>query len=93
MATTQAVTDLDDHIHKSLSEALAGIDSCHKCALGDTRTNVVPGAGNPRAKVMFIGEAPGKNEDLQGEPFVGAAGKLLNQMLERIGLAREDIYI
>lgn len=78
MATTQAVTDLDDHIHKSLSEALAGIDSCHKCALGDTRTNVVPGAGNPRAKVMFIGEAP---------------GKLLNQMLERIGLAREDIYI
>lgn len=93
MATTQAVTDLDDHIHKSLSEALAGIDSCHKCALGDTRTNVVPGAGNPRAKVMFIGEAPGKNEDLQGEPFVGAAGKYLNELLAIAGLSREDVYI
>jgi DNA polymerase len=66
---------------------------CHKCILGDTRTNVVPGAGNPRAKVMFIGEAPGKNEDLQGKPFVGAAGNLLSQLLERIGLKREDIYI
>lgn len=93
MAATQAVTDLDDHIHKSLSEALAGIDSCHKCALGDTRTNVVPGAGNPRAKVMFIGEAPGKNEDLQGEPFVGAAGKYLNELLAIAGLSREDVYI
>ena len=93
MATTQAVTDLDDHIHKSLGEALAGIDSCHKCALGDTRTNVVPGAGNPRAKVMFIGEAPGKNEDLQGEPFVGAAGKYLNELLAIAGLSREDVYI
>lgn len=93
MVMMEPVTDLDDHIHKSLSEALAGVESCRKCTLGDTRTNVVPGAGNPRAKVMFIGEAPGKNEDLQGEPFVGAAGKLLNQMLERIGLAREDIYI
>lgn len=93
MAMAEPLTDMDDHIHKSLSEALAGIDNCHKCGLDDTRTNVVPGAGNPRAKVMFIGEAPGKNEDLQGEPFVGAAGKLLNQMLERIGLAREDIYI
>lgn len=67
--------------------------SCQKCALADTRHNVVFGAGVPNAEVMFIGEGPGENEDLQGEPFVGAAGKLLNQMLERIGLAREDIYI
>lgn len=89
----QPLTNIDDSIYRSLDEALAGVDRCHKCALGDTRINVVPGAGNPRAKVMFIGEAPGKNEDLQGEPFVGAAGKLLNQMLDRIGLAREDIYI
>ena len=83
----------EDALYRSLDVALSGVFDCHKCTLGDTRTNVVPGDGNPRAKVMFIGEAPGKNEDLQGKPFVGAAGKLLNQMLERIGLAREDIYI
>lgn len=79
--------------HKTLDEALEGVFSCHKCALGDTRTNVVPGDGNPHAKVMFIGEAPGRNEDLQGKPFVGAAGKLLDQLLDRIHLNREDIYI
>ena len=64
-----------------------------KCALGQTRTNLVFGVGNPHAKIMFIGEGPGKNEDLQGEPFVGAAGQLLNQMLERVHLSRDDIYI
>lgn len=79
--------------HETLEEALDGVFSCHKCALGDTRTNVVPGDGAHHAKVMFIGEAPGKNEDLQGRPFVGAAGKTLDAMLERIGLAREDVYI
>ena len=89
----ESMNEVDDHIHRTISQALAGIDQCHACTLGDTRTNVVPGAGNPHAQVMFIGEAPGKNEDLKGVPFVGAAGQLLNQMLERIGLAREDIYI
>ena len=87
------MTEFDESIYRSLDAALAGVGECHKCTLGDTRTHVVPGAGNPHAKVMFIGEAPGKNEDLQGQPFVGAAGQLLNQMLERIGLKREDIYI
>jgi uracil-DNA glycosylase family 4 len=58
-----------------------------------TATQLVFGAGNPDADLMFIGEAPGKNEDLQGEPFVGAAGKLLNEMLAGIGLERKDIYI
>ncbi len=87
------MSELDDSIYRSLDDALSGVYECHKCILGDTRTNVVPGAGNPRAKVMFIGEAPGKNEDLQGKPFVGAAGNLLSQLLERIGLKREDIYI
>ncbi|TAH34153.1 uracil-DNA glycosylase [Candidatus Saccharibacteria bacterium] len=56
-------------------------------------TQLVFGDGNPDAKIVFIGEAPGKNEDLQGIPFVGAAGKFLNEMLEMIGLKREDIYI
>lgn len=85
--------DLDSRQHPSLEQALAGVDECRRCDLALTRTNVVPGAGNSHAKVVFIGEAPGRNEDLKGEPFVGSAGKLLNQMLERIGLMREDIYI
>ena len=79
--------------HMELDELYEQVAQCRKCELCETRTNVVPGVGNPHAKVMFIGEAPGKNEDLQGEPFVGAAGKLLNQLLERIGLTRDDIYI
>lgn len=87
------MTDLDDRIQISLDAALAGVDECHRCDLALTRTHVVPGAGNPHAKVVFIGEAPGRNEDLKGAPFVGAAGKLLDSMLERIGLERDDIYI
>ena len=68
--------------------------SCRKCPLAETRTNVVFGTGNPMAKVMFIGEGPGANEDLQGEPFVGRAGQLLDRMLEAIDLSRNsNIYI
>ena len=61
--------------------------------LAKTATNLVMGIGNPDADVVFIGEAPGKNEDLSGEPFVGAAGKFLNEMLASISMSREDIYI
>lgn len=78
---------------RPLGEIQAACSECMKCPLGQTRTNLVFGVGNPHAKVMFIGEGPGKNEDLKGEPFVGAAGKLLDQMLERIGVPRSDIYI
>lgn len=63
------------------------------CTLKDTATQAVPGEGSPNADIMFIGEAPGKNEDLQGVPFVGAAGKFLAEMLATINLKREDIYI
>ncbi len=66
---------------------------CRACALSDTRKNVVFGMGNTEAEVLFIGEGPGANEDEQGLPFVGAAGKLLDDMLEMIGLARESVYI
>jgi uracil-DNA glycosylase family 4 len=66
---------------------------CRRCALGDTRTELVFGVGDPHARLMFIGEAPGKNEDLQGEPFVGAAGKLLDGLLAEIGLERREVYI
>jgi uracil-DNA glycosylase family 4 len=61
--------------------------------LAETATQLVFGDGNPDAEIVLIGEAPGKNEDLQGKPFVGAAGKFLNEMLDSIGLKREDIYI
>lgn len=67
--------------------------ACEACELCKTRTQVVFGVGNPEAEVLFIGEAPGKNEDEQGEPFVGRAGKLLDEMLAMIGLQRENIYI
>lgn len=63
------------------------------CPLRDTATQAVPGDGNPDADIMFVGEAPGKNEDDQGIPFVGAAGRFLAEMLASVGLKREDIYI
>ncbi|MBR2578989.1 MAG: uracil-DNA glycosylase [Clostridia bacterium] len=67
---------------------------CKKCGLCETRTNVVFGYGNPLSEVMFIGEGPGEQEDLQGKPFVGRSGKLLDKMLAEIGLSREkNIYI
>jgi uracil-DNA glycosylase family 4 len=69
------------------------IKDCQKCALGKTRTNFVFGFGHPQAKVMFIGEAPGQQEDEQGVPFVGPAGLLLDKMLFAIGLKRDDVFI
>ena len=67
--------------------------ACAMCDLADTRNNVVFGAGDPNARLMFVGEAPGKNEDLQGEPFVGAAGRLLEELLDGIGVGRSEVYI
>ena len=68
--------------------------ACRKCALADTRTNLVFGVGNEQAEVMFIGEGPGYNEDMQGEPFVGRGGQLLDKYLEHINLDRhKNIYI
>lgn len=70
-----------------------GIKSCTQCPLYRTRTHAVPGEGPAEPQLMLIGEAPGKNEDLEGRPFVGAAGKKLTDMLAGAGLAREDIFI
>lgn len=67
--------------------------SCVKCNLSKTRTNAVPGKGNSKAEILFIGEAPGRNEDLKGEPFVGSAGNILSEALTLAGLSREDVYI
>ncbi len=69
------------------------LGECTRCHLHKTRTNLVFGAGNPEAKVMFVGEAPGADEDAQGVPFVGRAGQLLNRVLEMIGMPREEVYI
>ena len=69
------------------------MSACSQCALRCGASRVVPGAGNPDARIMFIGEAPGKKEDQLGVPFVGAAGKFLDEMLASIKLKREDVYI
>jgi DNA polymerase len=77
-----------------LKELLMEARGCTRCAeLAGTRTSVVFGAGNADAELMFVGEAPGANEDLQGLPFVGAAGKLLEQLLGEIGLSRAEVFI
>ncbi len=67
--------------------------NCTRCKLHHSRTKIVFGVGNPNAKLVFVGEGPGRDEDMQGEPFVGRAGKLLTQMIEAMGLRREDVYI
>jgi len=80
-----AVTDL--HVYRD------EVAECTRCALAGGRTQVVFGAGDPAADLMFVGEAPGFHEDKQGVPFVGAAGKLLDQLLAGIGLTRADVYV
>ncbi len=76
-----------------LVELYKQVQGCTKCPLHETRTKAVFGAGNADAELMFVGEAPGAEEDRQGLPFVGRAGQLLNQLLEEIGLSREDVFI
>lgn len=71
----------------------AEVNQCKKCRLCQTRNNVVFGTGNKESKIMFIGEGPGADEDLQGEPFVGKAGKLMNMAFEMLGIKREEVYI
>ena len=69
------------------------LGECTRCKLHKTRTNIVFGVGSPEARLMFVGEAPGEDEDLQGYPFVGKAGQLLTKMIEAMGMRREDVYI
>ena len=86
---------MDPTVTRELSLAAFAdqVAGCTKCALAQGRTQVVFGSGNPDADLMFVGEAPGFHEDKQGIPFVGAAGKLLDQLLAGIGLTREDVYV
>ena len=100
--TLSVPTDLDtgrgaqrapDDQSSLLAEMAAVANACQKCKLAKTRTNVVYGVGNPNADLMFIGEAPGRDEDLKGEPFVGRAGQLLTDIIKAMKLTRDDVYI
>jgi uracil-DNA glycosylase family 4 len=91
-------TNLPVPVFRSADEALAAVredmGDCTRCKLhGLGRTQIVFGVGNPRADLMFVGEAPGADEDVQGEPFVGRAGQLLTKIIEAIGLTRDQVYI
>ncbi|HLE01399.1 MAG TPA: uracil-DNA glycosylase [Bdellovibrionota bacterium] len=77
----------------SISSLEAELKACSHCKLCKTRNSVVAGEGMPNARLMFIGEGPGEQEDLQGRPFLGRAGQLLERMIEAIGLKREDVFI
>ncbi len=82
-----------EHTHIPLDQLRAEVAECRRCPLCDGRTQTVFGTGDPHARVLIVGEAPGKNEDLQGEPFVGAAGKYLSELLAIAGLTREEVFI
>jgi uracil-DNA glycosylase len=78
---------------QTLQETEASLQGCTRCKLHKGRHNIVFGVGDPHARLMFVGEAPGEDEDLKGEPFVGRAGQLLTKMIEAMGLSREQVYI
>lgn len=90
---SQIVLNSNTTLTPQLTKVREEIGDCTRCKLHKGRTNIVFGAGNPNADLMFVGEAPGADEDLQGIPFIGRAGQLLTKMIEAMGLTREDIYI
>jgi len=80
-------------VAESLEDIRADIGDCQRCRLCEGRTNIVFGVGNPKADIMLIGEGPGRDEDLKGEPFVGRAGQLLTKIIQAMGIERKDVYI
>lgn len=86
---SMAVAEKTSELEKIAEQA----NQCRKCELGSLRTNSVPGEGNSNARIMFVGEAPGADEDAQGRPFVGRAGQLLDKIIEACGLKRSDVFI
>lgn len=80
-------------MYETWEELEASIENCNKCKLCTGRKNIVFGCGNKNANIMFIGEGPGADEDIQGEPFVGKAGQLMNKAFEALDIKREEVYI
>jgi DNA polymerase len=77
----------------TLQDIRQELGDCHRCPLCQKRTHIVFGEGNPQARLAFVGEAPGADEDMQGKPFVGKAGQLLTKIIQAMGLTRQDVYI
>ena len=92
-AKLQSLPGALDPLPESLEEFRAHIKNCAECPMGKDHNRIVFADGSAGARIVFVGEAPGYNEDVQGKPFVGRAGQLLNQMLADVGLKREDVYI
>lgn len=92
-AAGDAAVSASGDVGQELENLKKEVSRCRACGLSKTRLNVVFGAGNPKARLMFVGEAPGSEEDIQGLPFVGRAGQLLTKIIEAMGLRREDVYI
>ena len=90
---TLIMTTIKSPSENPLEEIKLDMEECHRCPLEKTRKNLVFGEGNPHAELVFVGEAPGAEEDLQGRPFVGRAGQLLTKIIGAMGLKREDVYI
>ncbi|MBD2329312.1 uracil-DNA glycosylase [Alkalinema sp. FACHB-956] len=90
---TSARVQIPVGTYGSMAEIKAHCSECHRCELGATRTNAVISRGNPNALLMIIGEGPGENEDLTGQPFVGKAGQLLDKILESVRLTEDDVFI
>jgi len=91
--TGQQPTMADSPGTETLDEIREDLGDCQRCGLARSRTNLVFGVGNPNAQLVLVGEAPGRDEDLKGEPFVGEAGRLLDKILLAMGMQREDVYI
>jgi len=89
----QSKTSADKDVIIELEKIADEVRKCRKCEIGYSRTNAVPGEGNPNARIMFAGEGPGADEDAQGRPFVGRAGQLLDKIIAAMGLKRSDVYI
>jgi DNA polymerase len=92
-APAAAAAAFGERSTSSLAEVRQDLGDCRRCQLADARQNLVFGVGHPEAQVVFVGEAPGGDEDRQGEPFVGAAGQLLTRMIAAMGLTRDEVYI
>lgn len=87
------ITTGDGSESETVESVRLDLGDCHRCSLGDSRINLVYGVGNEMSDIVFVGEAPGREEDVKGEPFIGEAGQLLTKIIQAMGFAREDVYI